>query len=126
MAAVTAEALSELSERHRARRGRAIRQSWPRGFLALPPYEDLQFSSTWHAPDTFPYLAERLDLLGVGDAASLVLLTHMGMVAIRIAAGKEYIQPNSNVVFGGKRHSCPTSAGPPKPATYPVLACRGA
>ena len=101
---VTAEALTELSDCHRARRGRAIRQSWARGFLALPPYEDLQLSSTWDIPETFPHLAERLDLLGARDAASLVLLTHMGMVAIRIAAEKACIQPNSNVAFGGKRH----------------------
>jgi len=39
MAGVTAEALSKLSECHRARGGRAIWQSWAGGFLALPPYE---------------------------------------------------------------------------------------
>jgi hypothetical protein len=88
MAGVTAEALSELSKCHRARTGRAIRQSWARRFLALPPYDDLQLSLTWDIPEMFPKLVERLDLLRVGDAASLVLLTHMGMLAIRIAAGK--------------------------------------
>jgi hypothetical protein len=93
MAGVTAEALSKPSKGHRARTGRAIRQSWAMRFLALPPYDDLQLSSTWDIPETFPNLVERLDLLRVGDAASLFLLTHMGMVAMCMAGLNLSIHP---------------------------------
>jgi hypothetical protein len=85
MASVTAEALSKLSKGRRARTGRAIRQSWERRFLGLPPHDDLQLSLTWDIPETFPNLVERLDLLRVADAASLLLLTHAGMVAMWMA-----------------------------------------